>query len=130
LISDAIVAAPEAVVDVDDRHAERTAVQHAEQRRDAAEAGAVADARRHGDDRHATRPATTLGSAPSMPATTMITRAAARRARSPSSGGAGDADVVQPVDVVAHQLGRRAASSATGRSDVPAAATTIVPLPA
>ena len=29
------------------------AVEHAEQRGDAAEAGAVADARRHGDDRHA-----------------------------------------------------------------------------
>ena len=42
---------------------------------------------------------------------------------------AGDADVVEPVDVVAHQLGRDAASSATGRSDVPAAATTIVPVP-
>ena len=31
----------------------RAAVQHAEQRREAAEAGAVADAGRHGDDRHA-----------------------------------------------------------------------------
>src|SRR6478736_9749434 len=32
-----------------------------------------------------TRPATTLGRAPSMPATTMMTRAALRRSRSPST---------------------------------------------
>ena len=79
----------------------------AEQRRDAAEAGAVADAGRHRDrPARSTRPATTLGSAPSMPATTMMTRAAFRRACSPSSRwSAGDADVVEPVDRVAHQLG-------------------------
>ena len=54
-----------------------------------------------------TRPATTLGSAPSMPATTMMTRAAARRrALAEQAVESGDADVVQPLDVVAHQLGR------------------------
>src|ERR687887_36890 len=43
----------ETVVDIDDRHARGAAVQHAEQGGDAAEARAVADARRHGDHRYA-----------------------------------------------------------------------------
>ena len=45
------VARAEAVVDVDDRDAAGTGVQHAEQRCDPAEGGAVADAGRHRDDR-------------------------------------------------------------------------------
>ena len=69
----------EAVVDVHHRHAVRAAVEHPEQRGDAAEAGAVADARRHGDHRHVDQPGDTLGSAPSMPATTMRTRARCSR---------------------------------------------------
>src|SRR5262245_55936775 len=43
----------ESVVDVDDRDAGRAAVQHSQERRDPAEARAVADARRHRHDRHA-----------------------------------------------------------------------------
>ena len=53
-----------------------------------------------------TSPPTTLGSAPSMPATTMMTRAAIEAvvfAEQPVE--AGDADVVQPIDRVAHDLG-------------------------
>ena len=51
-------------------------------------------------------PATTLGSAPSMPATTMITRAPSRRdALREQAMQARDADVVQPIDRVAQQLG-------------------------
>ena len=41
----------------------------------------------------------------------------------------GDTDVVEAIDGVAHQLGCDAASSATGRSDVPAHATSTVPWP-
>ena len=42
-----------------------------------------------------------------MPATTMMTRAASRRvAPAEQPMDAGDADVVQALDVVAHQLGR------------------------
>ncbi len=40
----------EAGVDVDDRDVVRTTVEHRQQRRNAAEVGAVADARRHGND--------------------------------------------------------------------------------
>src|SRR5206468_6031202 len=40
----------ESVVDADHGHAGRTGGQHPEQRRDAVETGAVAGARRHGDD--------------------------------------------------------------------------------
>src|SRR6187401_1039685 len=41
----------ESVVDVDDGDAGSTGVEHSEERGDAAEAGAVPDARRDGDDR-------------------------------------------------------------------------------
>src|SRR5438094_6312793 len=50
-------AGAEAVVDVDDRETGGARVQHREQRGDAAEARAVADARRHGDDRLVDEPA-------------------------------------------------------------------------
>ena len=50
-------------------------------------------------------PATTLGSAPSMPATTMMTRAEERRSRCAEHAmDAGDADVVHAIDGVAHHL--------------------------
>ena len=42
---------------------------------------------------------------------------------------AGDADVVEPVDVLPMTSAETAASSATGRSAVPAAAMRTVPLP-
>ncbi len=93
------------------------AVQHAEQGRQAAEAGAVADAGGHGDDRdRGPRPPTTLGRAPSMPATTMMTAAASRPAAlAEQPVEAGDADVVEPLDLDAHRPPREtAASSATG----------------
>ena len=59
-----------------------------------------------------------------MPATTMMTRARCSRgmlAQQPMK--AGDADVVEPVDVLPMSSAVTAASSATGRSEVPAHAT-------
>src|ERR687883_989491 len=47
----------EAVVDVDDRDVRRAGVEHPEERGDAAEARAVADARRHRDDGDGDQPA-------------------------------------------------------------------------
>ena len=47
---------PESVVDIHDRHAARTAVQHGEQRRDSSEARAVAYASRNSDDRRVGKP--------------------------------------------------------------------------
>src|SRR5207237_10056791 len=78
-----------------------------------------------------TRPATTPGSAPSIPATTMIARAEASRLRSPSRR-------CNPATPTSYSRSTwlpinsavTAASSATERSDVPAVATTIVPAPA
>ena len=53
-----------------------------------------------------TRPPMTLASAPSMPATTMMTRAPIEAiALGEQAVKPGDADVVQPVDVVAHDIG-------------------------
>ena len=100
------VAGAEAVVDVDDRHAGRAAVQHARAaprcRRSSRRSRPTSARRSPARD---TSPATTLGSAPSMPATTMMTRAASRRALlAEQAVEAGDADVVEPLDVVAHQL--------------------------
>ena len=52
-------------------------------------------------------PATTLGSAPSMPATTIMTRADFEPiALREHAVDAGDADVVDAIDRVAHKLGR------------------------
>src|SRR5439155_6852171 len=50
-----------AVVDVDDRHAGRARVQHRQERRNAPERGAVADARRHRDDGSIHQPADDTG---------------------------------------------------------------------
>src|SRR5437763_11841119 len=51
----------EAVVYVDDRDVRGAGVEHAEQRRHAAETGAVADAGRHGDDGRGHQPADDRG---------------------------------------------------------------------
>ena len=77
-----------------------------------------------------TRPPTTLGNAPSMPATAMTTRAASRRSRSASSR----CSPATPASyTVSTRLPRASAatraSSATGRSDVPAATTRTRPRP-
>ena len=78
-----------AVVDVDHRHAGRARVEHRQQRGQAAERGAVADAGGHGDHR-AGRPGRrrTLGSAPSMPATATIASASLEPARDAAAAGA------------------------------------------
>lgn len=46
----------EAVINVDDGDVGRAGIEHAEKRRDAAKAGAVADAGRNGDDRGGDQP--------------------------------------------------------------------------
>ena len=66
---------PEAVVDVDHGDAGRAGVEHPQERREAAERGAVAHAGGTAMTGTETSPPTTLGSAPSIPATTMITSA-------------------------------------------------------
>ena len=75
----------EAVVDADDGDARRARREHGQQRGDAFEAGAVADARRHGDDGRRVSPPTTLASAPSMPATTTTASASASSSACASS---------------------------------------------
>ena len=50
------ISGAESVVDVDDRHARGATVEHAEQRRNAPETGAVADTGRDGDHGHADQP--------------------------------------------------------------------------
>ena len=79
-------AGAEPVVDVDHGDAGRAGVQHRQQRGQAAERGAVADAGRHRDERdagRARRPRS--GRAPSMPATTTRQSAAASSSRTASS---------------------------------------------
>ena len=97
----------EAVVDVDDRDAGGAGVEHAEQGGDAAEAGAVADAgraRRSPGRRRGRRPRS--GRAPSMPATTIMTRAAVEAVLGGEQAvQAGHAHVVQAVHAVVHDLG-------------------------
>ena len=78
-----------------------------------------------------TRPPTTLGRAPSIPATTIMTRAAVEAVPCVKQAvDAGHADVVEPFDRHCPSPRRvTAASSATGRSDGAGAATRIVPVP-
>src|SRR6188508_3771792 len=52
---------PKPVVDVHDAHSTRAAVEHSQQRRNAAEAGAIADACWYGNHRHANQPADHAG---------------------------------------------------------------------
>jgi hypothetical protein len=115
----------EAVVDVHHRDAGGAAVQHGQQCGDSAERGAVADARGHGDDGHA-REAAHHGRQRALHARhddgdAGVVAAAARAQQAVQPG---HADVVQADDVVAEGAAVAAASSATGRSDVPAVRTT------
>src|SRR5579884_2275547 len=75
----------EAVVDIHDGDVRSAGIEHAEECGDSAEAGAVAHAGRDRDDRRGHRPPTTLGKAPSMPATQMTTRASTSMLRCSSS---------------------------------------------
>jgi hypothetical protein len=97
----------EPVVNVDDGDSAGAAVQHGEQGSDAAETRAVADARRHGNDRRAHQPANH--------AWQRAFHAGdhddhARRLKAMALGKktmkTGDADVVQPIHGVAHDFGR------------------------
>ena len=94
------------VVDIHDGDTVGAGVEHAQQRRNAAEAGAVADTRRHGDHRHVHHAGDDAWQRPLHPRDddddAGVLEAAAL-AQDPMN--AGDADVVQPLDVVAHQVG-------------------------
>jgi len=72
LIQEATQAAPKAVVNVDDSDVGGATVEHSEQRGDAAEAGAEPTLVGTAITGTATRPPTTLGNAPSIPATQMM----------------------------------------------------------
>ena len=97
----------ESVVDVDDRRRPRrscSACRAARRCRRSWRRSRPRSARRSPGT--LTSPETTLGSAPSIPATTMMTRAASRRcAFAEQAVESGDADVVEAVDLVAHELG-------------------------
>ena len=97
----------EAIVDVDDGHAGRAGVQHAEHRRHPAEARAVADAGRYGDDRHADQAANHArkrafhagdGDEHAGPLQSILFAQETMQA--------GDADVVETINGVAHELRR------------------------
>src|SRR5919197_442062 len=97
----------EAVVYVDDRDVRRAGVEHAEQGGDAAEARAVADAGGDGDDRRGDQPADDRRERALHPGGDDED---ARRAQALALGhdavDAGDARVPDPLDAVAHRLGR------------------------
>ncbi len=104
----------------------------AEQRRQAAEARAVADAGRHGDDRHARRGRRRRSGSAPFHARDDDDHARGRRAgRARPAAGAGRRRRRRRARSTALPMTSAvtAASSATGRSDVPAAATRMVPRP-
>jgi len=70
-----------AVVNIHNRDVGGATIQHAEERGNAAEAGTIASAGRTAITGTPTSPPTTLGRAPSMPATQMMTRAEASFSR-------------------------------------------------
>ena len=95
------------VVDVDDRHAGGARVQHREERGDAAEAGAIPDTGRYRDDRCADE------AADDARERAFHAGNDDDDARLVEAGALGEepvdprhADVVQPIDVVAHHIGR------------------------
>ena len=98
---------PESVVDIHDRDARGAAVQHPQEGGNAAEAGAVADAGRHGDHRHADQAGDDARQRPfhsgddDDDARRREARPLAEQAMQP-----GHADVVEPRHIVSHQLGR------------------------
>jgi len=96
----------EAVVDVDDGNVGGTGVEHAEERRDTAEAGAVSNAGGHGDDRGGDEAADHAGQS------ALHTRDADDDARFGKRGAmleqamnAGDTDVIEMAGSIAHQAG-------------------------
>ena len=109
------------VVDVDDGHSTATAVQHTEERSEPAKTRSVANAGRQCDNRLITNPATTPGSAPSIPAATIKTPHERRRLVSasnrcrPATPTSTIRSTRQPKD-----SRETAASSAAGKSAVPA----------
>jgi len=96
----------EAVIDVDDRDTRCAAVEHRQQGRDPTEAGAVANARWNGDDRRADEAADHTGEG-ALHARYSNNHTGGQHAVafSEQTVEPGDADVVQPIDVVAHHLG-------------------------
>ena len=74
------IAGAEAIVNIDHRYPSCAAIEHGQQRRQTMEVSPIPYTGGHRNDRFIYQAPTTLGSAPSMPATTTMTLAAARRA--------------------------------------------------
>jgi len=102
-------------------------VEHAEQCGEAAEARAVADAGRHGDDRRLTSPATALGSAPSMRRRRRDMAGLHARALGEQPVNAGHPDIVDALDAIAEDLERERGFLGDRRSEVPAQSTPTAP---
>ncbi len=119
----------ESGIDVDDRHVGGTAVEHAQQRGQATETGSIADARRHGD--HGTIDVATHDAGQGTFQARPPPPPHPRRAACPGAS-AGDADRRPPrrectVTATPIHSSVSRASSATGRSLVPAVTTTTRP---
>ena len=118
----------EPVVDVHHRDAGRAGVEHAEQRREPAERRAVSHARRHGDHRHRHQPADDARQRALHPRDHDHDPGRAGAARPRPAGGAARPPRRRSAAPPSGRTPRRttAASSATGRSLVPAETTRIV----
>ena len=94
------------VVDVDDAHAACAAVEHSEQRRNAVEADAVTDTRWHGNHGNA-HEATDHAGQCAFHSRDHDENARAMQPilRLKEAVQAGDADVVETIDAVSHELG-------------------------
>lgn len=100
-------AGAESVVDINHRETHRTAVQHSEKCCDSAKAGPVAHTGRNGNHRHANK---TCHHTRQGPLHTRDNNQRSRRAQSRMLGqepmNSGNANVVQPIGDVSHELAR------------------------
>ena len=100
------VGCAEAVVDIDDAHVRSTGVEHAEKGCESIERGAVADAGRNGDNRNSNEASDDAGqSAFHARADDDDPRLREHAAVGEKAMDAGDSDIVERLDFVAHQFG-------------------------
>jgi hypothetical protein len=97
---------PKPVVDIDHAHVRRAGVHHAQQRRQAFERRAIADAGGHGDHRHSDQASHHAGQRPFHPGThDDNSRPGQRFAMRQQTVNAGDAHVVEALHGISHNLG-------------------------
>ena len=124
-------ACSEAVVEVDDCHARRAAVEHGQEGCQASDGGAIPDAGRHGNDRSVDKPGYDTGKGPfhSRHHHEHVARMQLW-ARIQQAVDARHADIAEPCHGAAQGLGRDGSLVGNGGvSAVPALATRMVPTP-